>query len=277
MVTRRQVVSGLFGGTAVGALGVTALSLGGGGNDGRVTALVAGSLLGVAEAVGDATVEAHGSAAVRQLVRDGAREPDAVAVADPRLLAGIAETGRLFATNELALAYDPGSAYAGWLRSDWTTALTAADIRIGRTDPAVDPLGYRTVMALRLADESGVDGQAVLNRSSIHPETEITNLVDGGSLDCAFVYESMAVERGLPAVDLPPELDCSDPDMADRYDSVAVEVDGERLPGTPIRYAATALTERGTDWVERLVTGHSRLKQRGFSVPAEYPQRRPVA
>lgn len=276
MVTRRQVVSGLLGGAAAGGVGVTALSLNAGGSDGRVSTLVAGSLLGVAKAVGDAAVEAHGSAAVRQLVRDGAREPDAVAVADPRLLAGIADSARVFATNALALAYDRDSAYADRLQSDWASALGAEDIRVGRTDPAVDPLGYRTVMALRLAEASDVDGQAVLRRSSIHPETEITNLVDGGSLDCAFVYKSMAVERGLPTVDLPPRIDFSDPDMADHYGSVAVEVDGERLPGTPIRYAATALTERGRQWVERLVTGHSRLRERGFTVPAGYPERRPI-
>ena len=256
------------GAAALGGFGVTALSLRASG-DRRASALVAGSLYGVAREVPDASVEAHGSAAVRQLVRDGARDPDAVAVADPRLLAGITDRARLFATNALVLAYDPDSDAADALQADWQGALRREDVRIGRTDPAVDPLGYRTVMALRLAE--GVDAEAVLDRSFVRPETEVTNLVERGDLDCAFVYASMATERDLPAVDLPPELDFSDPAHADRYASVSVEIDGERLPGTPIRYAAVALTERGEAWVDSLVTGQERLESHGFVVPADYP------
>jgi molybdate/tungstate transport system substrate-binding protein len=263
------VLAGAAGGAAVlGGIGVTALSLGSGSED-RVTALVAGSLNGVARAVPGATVEAHGSAAVAQLIRDGAREPDAVAVADPRLLAGITDTTRLFATNALVLAYDPESDAADAIQTDWRQALRRDDVRIGRTDPSVDPLGYRTVMALRLAE--GVDADAVLDRSFVRPETEVTNLVERGDLDCAFVYANMATELDLPAVDLPAAIDFSDPAHADHYASVSVEVGGETLSGAPIRYAATALTERGGAWTEDLVTGRDRLEAHGFVAPEAYP------
>ena len=263
-----MLVGAAGGAAALGGIGVTALSLGPDSSD-RVTALVAGSLNSVAHAVPGATVEAHGSAAVTQLIRDGAREPDAVAVADPRLLAGITDTARLFATNALVLAYNPDSDAANALRKDWRQAFERDDVRIGRTDPSVDPLGYRTVMALRLAE--GVDADAVLDRSFVRPETEVTNLVERGDLDCAFVYASMATELDLPAVDLPAEIDFSDPAHADHYGSVSVEVGGETLSGAPIRYAVAALTERGTTWADALVTGRERLESHGFVVPADYP------
>jgi molybdate/tungstate transport system substrate-binding protein len=264
------VLAGAAGGAAVlGGIGVTARSLQGSGND-RVTALVAGSLYGLARAVPGASVEAHGSAAVRQLIRDGARDPDAVAVADPRLMAGIADSARLFATNALVLAYNPDADAASRIQSDWKGALTASDVRIGRTDPAVDPLGYRTVMALRLAE--GVDAEAVLDRSFVRPETEVTNLVERGDLDCAFVYANMATELDLPAVDLPARIDFSDPAHADDYASVSVEVAGETYAGAPIRYAGTALTDRGETWIESLMTDRDRLEEYGFVVPESYPE-----
>lgn len=263
-----MLASAAIGAAVIGGIGVTADSLQSSGET-RVTALVAGSLYGVARAVPGATVEAHGSAAVRQLIRDGARDPDAVAVADPRLLAGITDTAHLFATNALALAYNPESSAAARLEADWKRAVTAEDVRIGRTDPAVDPLGYRTVMALRLAD--GVDAEAVLEESFVRPETEITNLVERGDLDCAFVYANMASERDLPAVDLPARIDFSDPADSDEYASVSVEVGDETYTGAPIRYAGTALTDRGEAWIESLTTGHDRLAEYGFVVPDGYP------
>jgi len=276
VATRRQLLAGAGGAVLVaGGVGSLLYDLpgeDGGGDSMSAQVLVAGSLLQVAGEVAGGMVEAHGSAAVQRLVVEGLREPDAVAVADPRLLAGISPEGRLFATNALVIVYDPDSSHADALADDWRSAVQQPDIRIGRTDPQVDPLGYRTVLAMRLASESGVDTERVLDASSIHPETEVLNLVESGTLDAAFVYRNMAVERGLPAVDLPASIDFSDPSRADRYRSVSVTVQGQKLPGTPIRYAATALTERGEPWVEALVAGRDRLEASGFVVPDDYPR-----
>src|SRR6056297_3564311 len=98
-LTRRRML-GLVGGTTVAAAtGATVYGEVGGGGRSRPTVLVAGSLLGVAERVADATIEAHGSVAVHRLVVEGNRDPDAVALADPTLFEGISETATLFATN----------------------------------------------------------------------------------------------------------------------------------------------------------------------------------
>lgn len=273
-VTRRRFVRA--GGAAAGlgaganyAYGALASSPAGA----EPTALVAGSLLHVARSVPGAAVEANGSAAVRRMVVEGLREPDAVALADPRLLSGVADRATLFATNALVVAYDPASRYADELRADWRSAVRAEGIRLGRTDPARDPLGYRTVMALRLAERrSGLDA-AVLDAATVLPETDLLNVVEGGAVDAAFVYRNMAVERDLPYVGLPAAIDFSDPAHAEAYATVSYELDHATIEGAPIRYAATATTDRGGPWVERLVSGRERLAEGGFGVPDGYPRR----
>lgn len=237
-------------------------------------ALVAGSLLRLGNRVPGATVEAHGSVAVRRLVLNGMRDPDAVALADPRLFAGLSDRTTLFATNALVLAYHPDSAFADPLERDWRRALERDGIRLGRTDPEVDPLGYRTVMALRLgSDRNGLDDEGVLSTSRIVRETDVLNLLEGGQLDAAFVYRNMAVQRDLPAVALPDAIDFSDPSHADVYRSVTCEVGGETVRGAPIRYAATATTPAGAPWVDELVGSATLLRRAGFVVPDDYPRR----
>ena len=235
-------------------------------------ALVAGSLLNVCTSIPGASVEAHGSAAVRRLIVDGLREPDAVALADPRLFAGISDRATLFATNALVIAYDPASPRADDIRQDWRTAIADEAIEVGRTDPDQDPLGYRTVMALALAERrSGLDAGVVLDGSRIFPETDLLNVLEQGAIDAAFVYRSMAVERDLPTVSLPDAIDFSDPGRAEEYATVSYELDHATVRGAPIRYAAKALTERGERWVGDLVTARQRLGANGFVVPSGYP------
>ncbi len=269
------MVYALGGALGVGGLGTAVTgTLGGIDDETRPKALVAGSLLHVAEETSGASVEAHGSAAVRQLIRDGLRDPDAVALADPRLFAGISDRATVFATNALVLTYDPDSDHAGAIRRDWTAAVERDGVRLGRTDPSLDPLGYRTVMALRLAAETGaVDARSVLDRASIFQETDLLNVVEGGGIDAAFAYRNMAVERDLPFVSLPDRIDFSNPDRSETYRSVSYDLDGRTLRGAPIRYAARGLTESGRRWIERLVTAMDRLERFGFVVPSSYPRR----
>lgn len=271
-LTRRSLFVGLGTTAVAGGLGTAVY--------GRVTddaertpsALVAGSLLGVATAVPGATVEARGSVAARQLVRDDLRDPDAIALADPRLFEGIAAEPTAFATNALVVAYDPDSAYAGAIRSDWARAVQRSAVAVGRTDPAIDPLGYRTVMALRLAAEEGLlDADRTLDEARKLPETDLANVLERGDLDAALVYRSMAVERDLPYVSLSDRIDFSSQAAADSYARASYDLGDRTVEGTPIRYAAAALTDAGRDWVDRLTGGHGRLRDAGFGVPESYP------
>lgn len=233
------------------------------------TVLVAGSLQQVTTQVGNASVEAHGSVACRRLLEDGLRDPDAVALADPRLFAGLTERVTCFATNALVLAVSDSIADA---YDDWQAVLADPDLSLGRTDPKQDPLGYRTVMALELA--SDIDAEEVLARTSILPETGLLRTLEAGGLDAAFAYRNMAVEHDLSHLELPDSIDFSDPALADQYGTASLELDEQTVVGAPIRYAANARTERGEKWVEELVENHETLRNSGFGVPEEYPKHR---
>ena len=274
-LTRRNLIAGLGGTAVAGGIGAAVYGEVTDGGDESPSALVAGSLLSVASQVPGATVEAHGSVAVRQLIRDGLRDPDAVALADPRLFEGIALEVTMFATNALVVAYNPESEHADAIRDDWTSAVQRSPVAVGRTDPAVDPLGYRTVMALDLAARDDLlDADRTLDNARILPETDLANVLERGDLDAAFVYRNMAVERDLPHVSLPDRIDFSSPAAADSYARAAYDLDDRTVRGRPIRYAATALTDAGQSWIDRLTGGHERLRTAGFGVPESYPERR---
>jgi molybdate/tungstate transport system substrate-binding protein len=273
-LTRRDLLVGLGSTAVAGGLGAAVYGSVAGGADRTPSALVAGSLLGVATEVPGATVEAHGSVAVRQLVRGDLRDPDAVALADPRLFEGLATQVTAFATNALVVAYNPDAAHADAVREDWAGAVQRSAVGVGRTDPAVDPLGYRTVMLLRLASEEGLlDADRALENARLLPETDLANVLERGDLDAAFVYRNMAVERDLPYVSLPDRIDFSSPAAADSYARAAYDLDDRTVRGQPIRYAATALTDAGQPWIDRLTGGRTRLDEAGFGVPESYPDR----
>ncbi len=271
-------------GSAAGA-GAFAVRSGSGASDGgsaddaesAADVLVAGSLQRVAGRVGRASVEAHGSVACRRLLADGLRDPDAVALADPGLFAGLADRATCFATNALVVAVAPDGAaaeYASGDGGDWRALLADEDLALGRTDPERDPLGYRTVMALRLAE--GVDAEAVLARTSVFPETGLLRTLEAGGVDAAFAYRNMAVAHDLPSLDLPDAVDFSDPDRADEYARASVELADRTVTGAPIRYAARGRTDRGREWVRRLASARETLTAAGFGVPESYPVEREI-
>ncbi len=237
------------------------------------TVLVAGSLNHVARAVDGAAVEAHGSLAARRLVTEDARDPDALALADPRLFDGLAERVSCFASNALVVAYAPDSPAADALADDWR-AVRHPGVSVGRTDPASDPLGYRTLMALQLSE---LDPEEVLAESSVFREVALLRTLQSGKIDAAFAYRNMAVEAGVPYVTLPPAINFADPDHAEAYAKASVELPDRTVRGAPIRYAARGFTDRGRAWVDRLTGATATLREAGFTLPREYPRVRRVA
>jgi molybdate/tungstate transport system substrate-binding protein len=278
-VPRRRAVlrrgAGLFAAGSVAGVGTLAVRSNADGREGsergRANVLAAGSLQQIASEVGHASVEAHGSVACRRLLDDGLRDPDAVALADPRLFSGLAESVTCFATNALVVAV--GEAVADEY-DDWRALLSDPDLALGRTDPERDPLGYRTVMALDLAD--GIDAEDVLARTSVFPETGLLRTLEAGGIDAAFAYRNMAVEHDLPSLELPASVDFSNPDLADEYAAASVELADRTVTGSPIRYAAHARTDRGERWVRELAGASEALTEAGFAVPEGYPTDREI-
>jgi molybdate/tungstate transport system substrate-binding protein len=228
------------------------------------------------------TVESHGSRKAARMVAEGQRDPDVLALADTALFSSLLSTPwhATFASNAVVVAYNPESERGQRVAEAdrWFEPLFDAEFTLGRTDPDLDPLGYRTLFALSLAgDYYDVPDlrERVVATDQIYPETQLLAGFETGSLDAAFVYRNMAVEREYPYVDLPPELNLGAPSLADRYASATVELgDGTTVRGAPIEYGATLRNdgERETGVFETLVeSAADYLDPFGFEVRENHP------
>jgi molybdate/tungstate transport system substrate-binding protein len=302
MVTRdgrhRRSRRSFLAASATATLGVTA---GCSSNDsaGRIDVLSAGSLSIVlgnrigesfeAETGIDFRGEFHGSNAVMRFVTSGQKSPDVVASADAFLLReklrpDHAAWDVVFASNAVGITYNPDTEVGRMLENGrpWYEALSAADSEIARSDPDLDPLGYRTVQMFKLAESYyGVDGLAkrLIDRLETDPqEAHLLAGIETGDRAAAVCYRNMAVDHGLPFVGLPDELNFSNPEYGDHYARATYTTDeGETVEGTPVLYNATVLTdadhpESGRRFLRYLLQNRDVLGDNGLIVDDRFPR-----
>lgn len=145
----------------------------------------------------------------------------------------------IFASNAMVIAYTDESQYGDEInRDNWYQILTREGVEYGRADPNADPNGYRTLMVWQLAEqyyEAPGLYQKLLAGSpdkNIRPkETDLIALLQSGELDYAFEYRSIAQQRGLRFVELPPQINLADVQYQNFYATAKVEVAGDK-PGT---------------------------------------------
>ncbi|HMD02897.1 MAG TPA: substrate-binding domain-containing protein, partial [Candidatus Baltobacteraceae bacterium] len=149
----------------------------------------------------DVRGEGKGSAALANLIRAGLRSPDVFISADAKILDGMigASGGNFvswylnFATTRLVIGYAAASPFAHDFvlanrgEKKLTSALLAPGLRLGRTDPALDPKGYRTILACELLEaQLGPPGFAARllgdprNPAQIVPEETLLARLEGG-------------------------------------------------------------------------------------------------
>ncbi len=193
--------------------------------------------------------EAGGSRTTARKVSELGREADLVisadyAVIDELLIPDWASWNIRFARNAMVIAYTDQSRYADEINSEnWYQILTRGDVAYGHSDPDADPCGYRTLMVWQLAEKHyGQKGLADRLRelcppSNIRPKAvELLALLQSGDMDYAFEYRSVAVQHNLRYVELPPEIDLSDPAHADFYRQAVVTLSGSAPGETITRY-----------------------------------------
>ena len=285
-VDRRSLLSTLGAGMAglAGCAGVT------GSDPERVSLLAAGSLHNALEngfqpdVEATIEVEARGSAAAARLVDEGQRDPDILSLADTVLFDAPLDSPWLaeFATNSLVVAYNPdtegGQRLAAAGSDGWYQPLVDGAVTLGRTDPALDPLGYRTLFMLELATDyydTAVDlRESIPSQEQLYPETQLVSQFETGSIDAAITYRNMVVDRDYAFIDLPAAIDLSDPTLADRYARTSYELpSGTVVSGGPISYGSTIRHQSPTvrDAFETHITGDY-LSEFGFIVPDDYPR-----
>jgi len=229
-------------------------------------------------------IEAHGSATVARLVTEGQRDPDIVTLADTALFDGPLHPAwyAVFASNALVVAYHPdtpgGRRLAAAGADRWFEPLLDGSVRLGRTDPDEDPLGYRALFMLELASRY-YDGAPDLRsqlpaRDQIYPETGLISQFEVGAIDAAIAYRNMAIERDYAYLELPPPINLSDPAYADDWYATTQYTlpSGKTVTGGVIRYGSTIRHVRPATrqvFQEQLTGAY--LQTFGFIVPRSYP------
>ncbi|MBV8498057.1 MAG: extracellular solute-binding protein [Candidatus Eremiobacteraeota bacterium] len=192
--------------------------------DTSVSVLYAGSLVTAMEGpIKNALLESHltfdgepgGSKALANLILAGVRTPDVFISVDPRIVASLGArvaSATTFAGTSLGVAWAPTSQYAALFDAvaDRSTSLQRAletpGLRIGRTDPQLDPKGAYTLQAVRMwlggAGERRLLGDDQ-NPAQIFPEQDLLARVDTGQADVGFFYHTEAIARGYRFVPLP--------------------------------------------------------------------------
>ncbi len=159
-------------------------------------------------------------------------------VIDELLIPEYASWGIRFATNEMVIAYQEKSKYSSEINEDnWIEVLSSEDVIYARSDPDSDPCGYRTVLTLMLAerfyDLPGLSERMVIkNKEFVRPkEVDLIALMESNAIDYMFQYKSVAIQHGLKYIQLPDEINLSEPSKNNLYNTVSLEVTGSK-PGT---------------------------------------------
>ncbi len=220
----------------------------------------------------DVKLESSGSVMAIRKITDLGKKADIIAVADYTLLRDLypeyVDFYIAFAKNEIVLCYTDKSRYSDEINANnWYNILNEKDVRFGFSNPNIDPCGYRTLMALKLADDyygknifekliinhtniksNGslivvpknvkTDGKIVLRDKSV----DLVALLESGCIDYAFEYKSVALQHKLKFVELPDEIDLGNISI-DYNVSVLIWKGGDKLvqEAEPIIYGVTIL------------------------------------
>ncbi|WP_233842115.1 extracellular solute-binding protein [Dyella sp. 2HG41-7] len=203
--------------------------------------------------------------------------------------AGLVTAGTPVASTQMVVIYSPHSRFAHDLdaashgQKKWYDVLSESGIRLGRTDPAVDPQGANVLLALQLASNyyhkpdllKAITGSPQ-NPAQIFTEPSLMSRLEAGQIDVAIGYLSAAQSHHLPTIALPDEINLGNPDMqAPWYDRASVALpNGKTLHVQPLVFYAGALTNaQQSDLARAFVDylqssqGQALLREHGYSAP----------
>jgi len=113
-----------------------------------------------------------------------------------------------FMASPLVLAYNPQSKFGAELRRGvpWYQVLAQPGVRVGRTDPKLDPKGVLTAEAITAAARKLHDPALARAEASfeVFPETSLVGRLQAGQLDAGFFYAVEARTAKLATVSLTP-------------------------------------------------------------------------
>ncbi len=240
----------------------------------KVSVAYAGSLVNLMEKkVGPAFTQAtgypyqgegKGSSALANEIKGKISFPDVFISASPAVnttLMGASNGNYVswyapFIRSSLVIGYNSNSKFAADFQAvssgskSWYQVLEEPGIRIGRTDPALDPKGVRTIIMTELAqtyyNQPGLSSKilgAPNNTSQIFPEEELVARLTSGQLDAGFFYLNEAVDASIPYVTLPAQINMGDPSLNSTYAKATYKdpKTGTVTKGSAIVYTITVL------------------------------------
>ena len=238
----------------------------------------------------DVQREAKGSVGSTRKITDQGRTADVLGVSDFRLIRDMmmgeyADWYGVFVTNAMAIAYTDDSAGADeFTKGNWWNVLTRDDVNVAHADPAVDPNGYRSVMAMKLGavefqsetlyDQSTAKALQDNAKVTSGTETDLIGQLESGAIDYAWEYASVgASPENLDTLVLQPHVNLAKAtaEYAKHYAKAKVKAGGQTYTGAPIAYGITvpSVAENpaaGRQWVEYVTQGHGvdTMTQNGF-------------
>lgn len=195
--------------------------------------------------------ESAGSRASARKISDIGKPADIMASADYKVIDNLlipkyAKFNTLFATNEMAIAYTKHSKYANEINSkNWSDIFLRDGVKIGHSNPNLDPCGYRSMLVTKLAEkyykqdnfynkllgygESYTNGEERKSKIIVRPkETDLLGLLEIGAYDYLYIYKSVAKQHNLKYITLPPQISLVDKKYSKIYKQVEFNITGKK-------------------------------------------------
>jgi len=221
----------------------------------------------------DVVREAAGSRACARKITDIKKPADVMLSADYKvidnlLVPNFAKFDAHFATNEMVIAYTDKSKYADKInQNNWTDILLKKDVKVGHSNPNLDPCGYRSMFVTKLAEiyykkpgffknlfgytQGYQNGKEKKDKVVVRPkETDLLGLLEAGAYDYLYIYKSVAVQHGLKYINLPPQISLKSKKYAKYYAQVSFKVTGKKpgswiiKKGAPMIYGITIVQNK---------------------------------
>jgi molybdate/tungstate transport system substrate-binding protein len=160
----------------------------------------------------------------------------------------------VMAGTRMVVAYSPKSRFAADLDAaaagtmSWTDVLQRPGFALWRSDPRTDPGGYRAIFVCQLAEALyGQPGLAERLLGGDHNDVQIGRGMPSGlatgEIDAMLIYGAIVQQLGLPFIQLPEDIDLSNPALAARYRTARYTNPlGQTFYGTPAVYSITILS-----------------------------------
>jgi len=155
-----------------------------------------------------------------------------------------------FLGNAITFIYTPKSKGAKEINANnWWKILSEPGVQIGRSNPNTDPSGYQTLQMLDLASryykQPDLEAKVLANAPESNmrdTETDLISALQLGQIDYLAIYRSDAVQHHMEAIDLPPQINLSNPQYDAEYAKASAKTKNGDLAGRPIIYAVTIPT-----------------------------------